>query len=174
MPIADLESKPGGRVLIGKCSVILDSLQRVRGSGFAGLTAQLCSRFRRTPSLRHPLFLEVDERLQGFRFRVSHSPESQAIGVPTTQVESFLLKNRVRQWTRLIPGPNEQVDIVLLVLKNHRRHFLVTHVIKPPANQFEALLAEIKDGRRKIEFSGKPWLHRVLIGGGNVKQVIPY
>ena len=136
--ICDADCRPrikaGVPILIGKCSVILDSLQRERGSGSAGLTEQLCSRFRRTPSFRHPLFLEFDERLERFRFRVSHSPQGQAIGVPTVQVESFLLKNRVYQRTRLIPGPNEQVNIVLLVLKNHRCHFLVTHVIKPPAN----------------------------------------
>jgi hypothetical protein len=42
-------------------------------------------------------------------------------------------------------------------------------VIKPAANQFEALIAKIKDGRRKVELSGEPWFHRMLVGRGNVK-----
>ena len=127
-----------------------------------------------TASLRHPLFLEFDERLQRFRGGVRHSPDNQAIGFPTAQVESVLLKNRVCQMTRLVLGPNEQVDIVLLVLKDHGGHFFGTQVIKPAANQFVTLIAEIKDRRRKVEFSGKPWFHGMLIGGGNVKEVIPY
>src|SRR6202035_466486 len=44
-------------------------------------------------------------------------------------------------------------------------------VVCAPTNEAIALLREVGDHRRNISMAGKPWLHRVLVGGHHIDQM---
>src|SRR6266568_4209299 len=57
-------------------------------------------------------------------------------------------------------------------LINKRCHWSVFQIIQASPYQRKSLLGQIFDGRRKIELAVEPRLHRVLVGGRNVREVI--
>ena len=73
-----------------------------------------------------------------------------------------------------LPGrcPGEQVDHVLRAPVHHRRRRMAIDIIQPAPDQREPLILQIAHRRRDIQPRRQPRLHRVLIAGQHVRQML--
>jgi len=70
---------------------------------------------------------------------------------------------------RFLGGPDEDVDKVLAAPVDQRGDVAFAKHIQAAANQREAFVHEIVDGRNEFEFAVEPGLDGVLVGGSNVQ-----
>jgi hypothetical protein len=68
--------------------------------------------------------------------------------------------------------PHKEVDHVFLPAIDERGDPAAGHKIHTSADQWKSSRAQILHGGRKVELAVEPWLHRVLIGGSDIHQVI--
>src|SRR5258708_23597111 len=99
---------------------------------------------------------------------VGDGPQGQAVGFPAVEVKSFFLEGRVGVVRGFIFGPNEEVNIMLPMLKNDGRYLLVPEVINPATVQLKSLVSHNINWRRGGLISSTPRVHSVFLSRAHV------
>jgi len=92
--------------------------------------------------------------------------------VPVDEVRSLTRELFFSCDPRVARRPDKQINKVLVALINQGRDRAVVEVIQAAANQSESLLRQILRGRGVIKFAAEPWFDGMLIGRGNVGDVV--
>src|SRR5207247_5463635 len=96
--------------------------------------------------------------------KVRVSPVQKLIPLPCYRFRSFCCVRR--RW------PNKKVDKVFASSVNQRCHGPVIQIIQAAANQRKSLTGKIDNRRGKIELRVKPRLYRVLVRGGDLREMV--
>ena len=117
-------------------------------------------------------FEERLERLQVAFADVGYRPVGEIAVAPMDQVITLPLDHRLRFG---LPGrcwPNKQINKMFAPLVNQRCYGVIIEVIKATANQRKTLAGKVCHRSREIELRIQPWLYRVLIGGGYIREMV--
>src|SRR5262249_60736482 len=68
--------------------------------------------------------------------------------------------------------PDEEIDEVLVTPIDERRDGPVFEIVEPPTKEREPVVGKVDYRRREVELAVKPWLDRVLCGGGDGSQML--
>src|SRR5438874_9942716 len=100
---------------------------------------------------------------------IGHGPEIHAVLRPEDDVVALALGGSRRRVGA--PGPDEQINEVLVVLIDERCDGPAVEIIETAAGQREVRRGEILDRRRKIELAVEPRLYGVAILGRDILQM---
>jgi esterase/lipase len=103
---------------------------------------------------------------------IGDRPEARASMSPGKHVVTLPRVNRLGDGGVRCRGPHKEIDHVPAAPVGKRRDGAVPRIIQAATDKGEVTVFEIDDGGREIEFAGKPWLDRVLIGRRHVSQVV--
>ena len=122
--------------------------------------------------MRRPCFELLLEKLQIVSVHVRNRP---VVKVRVSPVQKLipLARYRFRSfWFVRRCWPNKNVDKVFAPPVNQRRHRPVIQIIQAAANQGKFLTGKINNRRRKIELRVQPRLYRVLVRGGDIREMV--
>src|ERR1700730_11285993 len=123
--------------------------------------------------LRDALFLqEGGEGLHLIRREIRDGAIGDAVPCPIKDVIS--LARLLSGFYSIFPrsGPNEEINRMHSALIDQGRHRLAIEIIEPSADERKSFRRKVVDRRSKVQFAVKPRFHGVLIGGGNIGQMI--
>lgn len=69
-------------------------------------------------------------------------------------------------------GPHEEVDRVQTTVVDDGRGRMIDKVVEASPGETEVIRGKIGNLRREIKLAAEPGLHRVLIAGGDIHQVV--
>ena len=112
------------------------------------------------------------ESLQIISVNVRHRPVVK-VRVDPVQKLIALARHRVRGADRIRSRrPNKQVNEMLSPLINQSRYRPVIEIIKTSPNQGKSVAGKVDHRRCKIELCVQPRLHRVLVRGSYVSEMV--
>src|SRR5206468_12904954 len=104
---------------------------------------------------------------------VGDGDAGRAVVRPGQEVVAVALRQR---WLRIRGGggPSVEIDQMFMPLIDDGGDGTVVDVVESAANEGKAFGDEVDDGGREIELAVEPGFNRVLIGRGDVEQVIAH